>query len=590
MNHCIECNKSINFNVDFCEFCGNSQYLSEEIKYKAINLLLSKRVFRSILMRYAFIPSELIIKYRNRWNWKYLCENQNINWDDFLIESNSDKLDWEKISLNEGIKFSETLIKRYQDKWNWNNLLNNPSIKWDENLKKTFNKWIELEKKNDIIYTWYQDLRNIIDESPNKYIHTSFFNFLISTEKFYFDQELLDKYIIHIDWYELSKSKSVNWSEELLIKFSDKFNWNKLSANEFLPWDENLICNFWGKWNKSALLSNDNIFWDIKLIELLVIRNSSNSMTDFFQLLSSQKKNIEWNEELIDRFLHEWDWNELSSNIYVPWNISLIEKYKNKVVWGVRKTFYQKSYYQGLCVNTGIEWDKELIDKYSHLIIWESLSSNENIKWSTQLFIENKNSWFFGALDKTDDETLYYEYSKDIIGLSSLNNFLWSEQMIDEYIDKWHWGNGGLSSLESLPWSLEFIDKYKNKWDWDILSLNKSLPWSIKLIKFFDEKWSWYNLEVNDAIPWSLTLWLSFADKWSSPYNLYFEHLTYGEIVPKMKKYNDFQDVQEDSYYLQVSEQAMYNLVTEKLNQIDIKNIIETAFKDESIDFNSWNF
>jgi len=60
-----------------------------------------------------------ILKYEDKWDWENLSRNNAIPWNEHLIEKYFDKWDWDALSRNDFLPWSVALIKKYSDKWGW---------------------------------------------------------------------------------------------------------------------------------------------------------------------------------------------------------------------------------------------------------------------------------------------------------------------------------------------------------------------------------------------------------------------------------------------------------------------------------------
>ena len=130
---------------------------------------------------------------------------------------------------------------------------------------------------------------------------------------------------------------------------------------------------------------------------------------------------------------------------------------------------------------------------------WFDLSHNEALPWSEQLIDQYANRWDWEAL--------------------SVNPGLpWSEQLIDHYVSRWDWE--ALSRNPGLPWSIEWLNRYASRWDWDGLSRRDWLPWSEELVDLYADRWSWYPLSRNGGLPWSEAFINSYADRWALRANM----------------------------------------------------------------------
>jgi len=122
-------------------------------------------------------------------------------------------------------------------------------------------------------------------------------------------------------------------------------------------------------------------------------------------------------------------------------------------------------------------------------------------------------------------------------GISGIENFPWTVQLIEQHKDKWRWRL--MNQNAGLPWSLEFLSRFHRYWqwnwlsnndmqgqwtlemidehaehiDWEAFSLNKGLPWSPQLIERYRDRWNWKALSGNDAIPWTLELYENYQNK-----------------------------------------------------------------------------
>ena len=76
--------------------------------------------------------------------------------------------------------------------------------------------------------------------------------------------------------------------------------------------------------------------------------------------------------------------------------------------------------------------DKSLIDKYQDRLDWQKLSINENIIWTNDLIESYLDKWYWG---NTYDEDGYYEPVR-IPGLNTNFSFPWSVDLIKKYNDK----------------------------------------------------------------------------------------------------------------------------------------------------------
>lgn len=300
---------------------------------------------------------ELIIMYADKWTWNKvnawdfcLMDNNSIKWtynilkaypdrinwdmisaDSELINNNpailSDfpyKLDWESLSGNEGINFTEDLIDKFETFWNWEYLSGNGAIDWNENLIAKYKSRINQDRLvngNDELWLNIKYSRSIgksfsnsdslkqsdaplsDDKMSEHHVTSSEYS---SDPKFYKAQllESLEQRVDNLDWESASLNKSLPWSEELIEKYKDKWEWGHKEERE----DGSVAYAI-------GLTSNPSLPWSI---------------------------------ELIKKFQDYWFWPDLSYSESVPWSLELIIDFHDKWDWGllkVNKILWQKVFY-----------------------------------------------------------------------------------------------------------------------------------------------------------------------------------------------------------------------------------------------------
>jgi hypothetical protein len=279
----------------------------------------------------------------------------------------------------------------------------------------------------------------------------------------------------------LLETSNKEWLEKYLIlnpRFSkDKSSWcGNISRNQFIGWSEQFIDKYIDKWDWKLLSGNKALPWSETFI------GKYSDKWDWRELSSNES--IPWSEQLINTFFDKWNWYDLNRNKSIPWIPNFFNQY-NKY-WPVpAPSFWPKD----------LEWNNKFIKEHlNDWKNWEFLSSNEYLPWTENLIDENMEKW-------------------DWLRLSQ-NQFLpWSEKFFYKYIHKWDWR--ALSSNSKLPWSHEFIDEHIDKWDWFWLSKNSGLPWSESFLKTYIRWIDWNGLSQNRVLPWKdlLTIENNFSIK-----------------------------------------------------------------------------
>lgn len=134
------------------------------------------------------------------------------------------------------------------------------------------------------------------------------------------------------------------------------------------------------------------------------------------------------------------------------------------------------------------------IEKHKDLLNWYSLTSNEELPWSTEFFMRFDDYWYYGTGD--DDLEFSVVQNKAIE---------WDMQLIEKYHDKVDWQVFSQSNKLLLE-NPGIFDKFKDKLCWEFISGNEYLPWTEQFIEKFKDYWNWDYLSGNRGINWSLSL------------------------------------------------------------------------------------
>jgi hypothetical protein len=159
-------------------------------------------------------------------------------------------VDWDILSSNEFLPWSEELISRFHDRWNWWRLSSNDSVPWSEELLMRFaNKW-----------EWKALSRN-----PS----------LPWTESF------ITRYGMYWNWYAMSENEGLPWSYDFLRKFSCFLKWGQpreerngtttypegsINNNYGIPWTAEMWDAFHDRLDSSVVMSLA-IHWDFETMK-----------------------------------------------------------------------------------------------------------------------------------------------------------------------------------------------------------------------------------------------------------------------------------------------------------------------------------
>lgn len=207
---------------------------------------------------------DFIDKYFNRFYWTgrfCLSHNSALPWSNKLVDKYKDHWDWKGIwslSTNVGIPWNNDLISKYSTKWNWNRLSWNEGIKPDLNMVDSFKdkwNWKGLSLNKSI-----HNNQNIIQKYPNK-LQLNISPVVIDKPK-NLTENIIEEYRDKWDWKQLSWDEELPWSLKLIVKYDDRWDFKDrgLSKNEALPWSLELIKKYEERWNYDRLSSNKAVW------------------------------------------------------------------------------------------------------------------------------------------------------------------------------------------------------------------------------------------------------------------------------------------------------------------------------------------
>jgi hypothetical protein len=496
------------------------------------------------LSRQVPFSQDLLERYKDRWDWESLSNNESMPWSLELLECFKDRWVWEVLSNNQSIPWSRELLRRFEDRWAWGDwdeptgLSNNDSLPWSPELLELFkDRWdwgrfrqpswqsglsmsqtlpwsLELLERfkdrwdwgclsNNGTLPWSLELLecfedkwawercNIWDDGEDAWDPENCG--LSENRSLPWSIELLERFEERWDWRALSTNESLPWSMELLMRFKDRWNWPVLSKNRFLPWADLLM--LFDVTRKYAGTTIPECYWQKWLNDPNTPRElleqyenlwewsiyPENDLRDIF-IEASGLKEIDWLEWL-DRFEDKWDWEELSQHTSLLWPISLLRNDEN----------LESSLLLGLSHSESLTWPFEFIERIDNY------------------FDKQSKDW---ESEDSSDAKLFWTIKTVIWDRLSRNKSLpWSQDLIEHFGDRWNWKS--LSYNDSLPWSMKLLERFEDSWDWAGLSANLSLPWSMELLERFEDSWGWEWLSCNRSLSWSVELLERFKEHWN---------------------------------------------------------------------------
>ena len=208
------------------------------------------------------LPYYLFDKHKNKLNWIGLSDNPYLPWSMELIEKYVDKWDWKILSNNKSLPWTIEFLEKYKDKLDWTILC----VRTDGRgsiLKELWNcrEWSEewAHKMEDLLgFNYMRKL--ILDvhrlEAKTNNIQTqNLTNEYDSDEKAFILCQLLRDY----DSYFILKSRQ--WDVDYFENFRNhEWAWKGLSANEKVEWNIELIEKYMDKWDLNELARNKSVY------------------------------------------------------------------------------------------------------------------------------------------------------------------------------------------------------------------------------------------------------------------------------------------------------------------------------------------
>ena len=301
-------------------------------------------------------------------------------------------LDWNALSLNRHLPWSEAFISEHGHELNWSILSRNVSLPWDDQFLEKYRwNWDGLSQNWNIPWT----------------------------------VELLLKYSEKLNWEKLQLYAELPWSLDMISKLEDKLDWNRLSLNRHIPWSEKFVEKYIEKWHWPYLSCNDALPWSEEFVQKLHTKWDWPSLSTNWAL--------PWSEEFLLKYEDKWDWDLLSGNIGLPWSEDFLQKYKGRWNWN------------RLGNNEGLPWSEEFLDKYIENWGWAGMSMNEALPWSTEFFKKYEGKWVWKSLRWNKklpwSIDLFEEHPErdwDWEGLSANESLPWSKDFYQKHRDRWN--------------------------------------------------------------------------------------------------------------------------------------------------------
>lgn len=200
-------------------------------------------------------------KYKDKWNWHLLSNNNSICWTEKRINQFSQYIDFKCLSRSKNIKLSFSLLKNYENKWDWFAISSNPTIVRELG--------VEILNHERIIWVTkpsYQYHDNLSGTRP-----------CISTNVgIEWDIELFELYKDKIDFWLLAYFGKLDNS--IIEKYGNELDENRVVFTNFTKSSDWRDEHPWYRNGWENIFLNSNFYFDIK------IANSIRSKENFWKI------------------------------------------------------------------------------------------------------------------------------------------------------------------------------------------------------------------------------------------------------------------------------------------------------------------
>lgn len=397
-NEGLNYNPAISDNFDIINFFPNEWKSYNSLfnfeKSKTIFYILDKYYdkldFNALSYQRVQWPKIVLNRFKKDFNWQKLSEYA--IWDTPTIDEFKDLLDWNFLSQNEFICFSIELIDKYINRWVWSSLVRNNAINITYEFLSKFKQQFDWETVN-----YYLGKSKLPIQQFEDFI--DFIDWEIVSKQYPFSYDFLKEFEDKINWDLIHLNPNISWTTELINKLEYKLVVNKLNLINTV-WNEQLIEKY-----KSYLTLNldeyGNMYGDecypISWNELSM--GGINHSTKYYRF---HKIEVSYSFSLINEYKEFWNWNKLSSNIYVNWTIDMI------------RAFHDKLDFKVLSKNESVVWSNELIIEFSEYWDFNSLLNNKKIVWAKHLVGDYGSMINLEKIDSIDEFQRIIQFSNDL--------------------------------------------------------------------------------------------------------------------------------------------------------------------------------
>ncbi|HEY5590251.1 MAG TPA: DarT ssDNA thymidine ADP-ribosyltransferase family protein [Paludibacter sp.] len=317
-----------------------------------------------------------------QWDFKSLSKLDNINWNDSILNIESEKWDWDYLSeYSSCFKKEKDFAKRFR--------------KFSKFISfSNFSKRTDSEITEKFLFEYLDKDWNWATLSANNSINISF----------KFIKEHKDK---PWDWQALSIRNDIEFDNKTLIELSNQnWNWLAISNRPDISFSEDLISSLYSKpldWK--AVSQNSTFVPNAQTLSLLkgkaldwsAISQNTNLV---IEILWDYRDNLEWeclsknekfdisNIEHLNRYRDYLDWNYISQSEKFKASFENLKQFKDNLNW--------KSINNRIAINIYVE----LLEPFVDVLDWSNVSQSMEIHFTEELVEKYRSKWDWQLLRK----------------------------------------------------------------------------------------------------------------------------------------------------------------------------------------------
>ena len=146
----------IPFNDNALAKVGNSIQITNKLllhvdEQKYIDFFIKHSAFFvDIISRYYPLNGNILEQYKVNWNWDYISQNSDINWDQQFLNQYSNEFNWYYLIANKNLPCSSDFFEKHFDKLDWWRLSGNKDLLLTNELIEKYK-----EKKMANVYCYF---------------------------------------------------------------------------------------------------------------------------------------------------------------------------------------------------------------------------------------------------------------------------------------------------------------------------------------------------------------------------------------------------------------------------------------------------